>query len=124
VQPEILQRDDLSLYVVAGVPKYFKKTLCDLVKANAKGDGAVKLVDSEMTDWILTKLREKARRRYQQTPASAALWRAFRALSAARYHLSDPETRAEVQELRDQVERLWTAASPLHPSPETEETSP
>ncbi len=113
---EILQREDLSLYVVAGVPKRFKKDLCELVKMEAKANGSAILVDNENTEWILAKLRATTRRSHEKTPASAALWRAFRALSAARYHLQDPEAKVQVQELREEVERLWAAASPQHGS--------
>jgi hypothetical protein len=112
VAAEILQRDDLSVFVVAGVPKRFEKDLRDLVGAETEVSGGVLTVDREGTEWIVSKLRENGRRRYEKTPASAALWRAYRALSAARYHLQDPAAKEEVQSLRGKVERLWNASRP------------
>jgi hypothetical protein len=110
---EIFERDDLSIYVVAGVPRTFKNTLADAVKKAAKESGDVKLVNGEMTEWFLSKLREDGRRSYERTPASAALWRAYRALSAACYHIQDEELEEQVRELRSEVEKLWSETSPL-----------
>jgi len=110
---EIFERDDLSIYVVAGVPRTFKNTLSEAVKKAAKGSGEVKLVNGEMTEWFLAKLREDGRRSYERTPASAALWRAYRALSAACYHLQDETLEEQVRELRSQIEKLWSETSPL-----------
>ncbi len=110
---EMLQREDLSIYLVAGVPKSFKKRLQKFVDAESKSDGDVMLVDEEMTEWILARVRGEKRRSHEQTPASAALWRAFRALSAARYHLQDHAMEANVRELRGRVEELWQEVSPV-----------
>lgn len=112
---EIFQRDDLSIYVLAGVPRSFKATLAGVVKESTDGVGDLKMVNGEMADWFLAKLRENGRRRYERTPASAALWRAYRALCAARYHLHDEKIEEEVREIRSRIEELWTAVSPLHP---------
>jgi hypothetical protein len=115
---EMLQRDDLSVYVVAGVPKSFKKKLQKFVEKESKSDGDVMLLDEEMTDWVLARVQGDKRRSHEQTPASSALWRAFRALSAARYHLQDQPIEHEIRELRDQIEKLWRDTSPLHPQEE------
>ena len=111
---EMLQRDDVSVYAVAGVPKSFKKKLQKYVDTESKSTGDTMLLDDEMTDWVVARLRGEKRRRHEQTPASSALWRAFRALSAARYHLQDQEIEDEVRVLRNRIEELWRSVSPLH----------
>lgn len=118
---EMLQRDDLSVYVVAGVPKSFKKKLQKFVDAESKSSGDTMLLDDEMTEWVVARLRGEKRRSHEQTPASSALWRAFRALSAARYHLQDQPIEDEVRELRNRIEELWREVSPLHEEAEEEE---
>jgi len=110
---EMLQREDLSIYVVAGVPKSFKKKLQKFVGTESKSEGDVMLLDEEMSDWVLARVRGEKRRSHEQTPASSALWRAYRALSAARYHLQDQEVEGRIREIRDEVEELWREASPL-----------
>ncbi len=111
---EMLQRDDLSVYVVAGVPKSFKKKLQKFVGTESKSEGDVMLLDEEMTDWVLARVRGEKRRSHEQTPASSALWRAYRALSAARYHLQDQPIEDQIRRIRDEIEVLWREASPLH----------
>jgi hypothetical protein len=113
---EMLERDDLTVYVVAGLPRSFKKRLTQFVDGEAKEreEGEVMLLDDEMTEWVLAKLRGEKRRSYEQTPASAALWRAYRALSAARYHLQDGPLEGRVRDLRREIEDLWHSVSPLH----------
>jgi hypothetical protein len=110
----MLQRDDLSVYVVAGVPKSFKKKLQKFVGTESKSEGDVMLLDEEMTDWVLARVRGEKRRSHEQTPASSALWRAYRALSAARYHLQDQPIEEQIRKIRDEIEVLWRDASPLH----------
>lgn len=111
---DMLEREELTVYVVAGLPRSFKKKLSQFVEAEAKDDGDLMLVDEEMTEWVLAKLRGEKRRSYEQTPASAALWRAYRALSAARYHLQDGPLEERVRGLRREIEDLWQSVSPLH----------
>ncbi len=111
---EMLQREDVSVYVVAGVPKSFKKKLQKFVDAESKSSGDTMLLDDDMTEWVVARLRGEKRRSHEQTPASSALWRAFRALSAARYHLQDQDVEAEVRDLRNRIEELWRGVSPLH----------
>jgi hypothetical protein len=118
---EMLRRDDLSVYVVAGVPKSFKKKLQKFVDAESKSSGDTMLLDDELTDWVVARLRGDKRRSHEQTPASAALWRAYRALSAARYHLQEGPMEAMVRDLRGQVETLWRDTSPMHEVSEEEE---
>ncbi|MEK9500729.1 hypothetical protein [Gaopeijia maritima] len=115
---EMLQRDDISVYVVAGVPKSFKKKLQKFVDSESKSSGETMLLDEEMTEWVVARLRGEKRRSHEQTPASSALWRAFRALSAARYHLQDQPIEDEVRTLRNRIEELWRDVSPLHPEEE------
>lgn len=118
---EMLQRDDLSVYIVAGVPKSFKKKLQKFVDAESKSSGDTMLLDDEITEWVVARLRGDKRRSHEQTPASAALWRAYRALSAARYHLQEGVMEEQIRELRTQVEALWRDTSPLHRVDETAE---
>lgn len=118
---EMLQRSDLSVYVVAGVPKSFKKKLGKFVDDESKTEGDVMLLDDEMTEWVLARLRGEKRRTHEQTPASSALWRAYRALSAARYHLQDQPIEEKIRNLRDEIEELWMDTSPLHEEEEEEE---
>jgi hypothetical protein len=117
---EMLERDDLTVYVVAGLPRSFKKRLTQFVEAEAKEEGDLLLVDEEMTEWVVARLRGEKRRSYEQTPASAALWRAYRALSAARYHLQDGPLEDKVRGLRREIEDLWQSVSPLHELEEDE----
>lgn len=110
---EMLERDDLSIYVVAGVPKSFKKKLQKFVDAESKTLGEVMLLDDELTEWVVTRLKGQKRRSHETTPASSALWRSYEALSAARYHLQDQPLEARVREVRDLIEELWRGTSPL-----------
>jgi hypothetical protein len=114
---EMLERDDISVYLVAGVPKSFKRKLQAFVQQEAKGgDGQVMLVDDNLADWIVARLADEKRPASSRTPASRALWRAFSALSAARYHLQHSEEEEErVRELRQRVEELWRQTSPMFP---------
>jgi len=117
---EMLQRDDLSIYIVAGLPKSFKKKLHKFVGSESKSDGEVMLLDEEMAEWVLAQVKGEKRRSHEQTPGSSALWRAYRALSAARYHLQDQPIEADIRVLRDQLEELWRLTSPMHNQPEEE----
>lgn len=111
---EMLERDDLSVYVVAGLPRSFKRDLQQLVEQQAGEKGDVVLVDPEMSEWLLARLREEKRPNNRRTPASQALWRAYSALSAARYHLQhDSEEEERVRLIRSRVEELWRELSPM-----------
>jgi hypothetical protein len=84
------------------------------VEQESKKDGDAILVGPEMTDWFLAQLRDEKRPSRSRTPASRALWNAFSALSAARYHLqNDAEGEERVRELRRRVEELWREVSPM-----------
>ena len=111
---EMLERDDLSVYVVAGVPRSFKKKFSKFVEGEAKEGGELMLLDGEITEWVVARLQGDKRRSHEKTPASEALWRAYRALSAARYHLQDEELEGRTRKLRREVEELWEMSSPLH----------
>ena len=113
-----LERDDLSLYVIAGVPRSFKSKLQQLVLKETKSSGEVMLIPAEMTEWLVSKLRDDKRPARDRTPASRALWRAYSALSAARYHLqNEPVEEERVRDLRRQVEDLWREMSPMFADP-------
>lgn len=112
---EILQRDDLTVYVVAGMPKSFLRKLREFIREQAEGGEAMQL-DPEMAEWVIARVTGEKRRPHEQTPASAALWRAYSALSAARYHLQDQPAEEQVRQLRSTVEELWREVSPLFPA--------
>jgi hypothetical protein len=113
---DMLERDDLSVYVVAGVPKSFKRKLQAFVAEESKDGGGVMLIEDSLADWLIAKLADEKRPSSKRTPASRALWRAFSALSAARYHLQHSEEEEErVRELRSRVEELWRETSPMFP---------
>jgi len=118
---EMLQRDDLSVYVVAGVPRSFRKKLQKFVDKESKTEGGTMLLDEGLSEWVVAKLRGEKRRNHEQTPTSSALWRAYRALAAARYHTHDEELQKKVRRLRDEIEELWMDVSPLYEEPEEEE---
>ncbi len=118
---ELLERDGLSVYVVAGVPKSFKKKLAKYLSEESSGDGKLMLLDENMTEWLLARLKGKRRRSHEKTPASAALWRAYRSLSATIYHLSDQPLEGRIREIRSEVETLWRQTSPIHNREEEEE---
>jgi hypothetical protein len=109
---DMLEREDLSVYVVAGVPRSFKRKLQGFVEAEAKGDSGVLLLEEELSEWLIARLRGEKRQPWEQTAASAALWRAYRALSAARYHLQHEPQEERVRELRAEIEELWRELSP------------
>jgi len=111
---QTLERDDLSIYVIAGVPRSFKSRLVEFVRTESKKDGDVVLVEPELADWMIARLRDKKRPAHMRTSVSRALWRAFSALSAARYHLQDDDVAEErVRDLRRRVEDLWREFSPM-----------
>jgi len=117
-----LERDDLSVFVVAGVPKGFNRKLQETI-TEEHGEKAVSMrVNDELSAWVLSKVRGEYRPSSKRSTASKALWRAFRALAAARYHLrDDPEFSEEVRALRDQVEGYWSRVTPLNRNGELEE---
>ena len=114
---EMLQREDLTGYVVAGLPKNFLAKLKKLAQEHS-AEAEVMQLDEEMTEWLVSHMRGEKRRPHERTPASAALWRAYRALSAARYHLQDRPQEEQVRELRRLVEDLWRELSPQFPADE------
>lgn len=108
---EMLQREDVTAYIVAGLPKSFLGKLRKLAEAE-RADAEVMQLDEELTEWLVAQLQADKRRSHERTHASAALWRAYRALSAARYHLQDRPEEEPVRELRRLVEELWREISP------------
>jgi hypothetical protein len=111
---DVVERDDITVYLVAGVPKSFKRKLQKFVEQEAKERGDIYMLEEELSDWVIAKVRNEKRGGRDRTPATAALWRAFSALSAARYHLQhSPEDEERVRELRNQVEKIWRDLSPM-----------
>lgn len=118
----MLEREDISVYVIAGVPKSFKKRLSKFVEGESRAEGEIMLLDHEITEWLVARLRGEKARSHEETATSAALWRAFRALSAARYHVQeDPELEGRIRALRATVEELWALTRPRSPDQVTEE---
>jgi hypothetical protein len=111
---DVVERDDVSVYLVAGVPKSFKRKLQKYVEQESKESGGIYMLEEELADWVIAKVRNDKRGGRDRTPATAALWRAFSALSAARYHLQhSPEEEERVRHLRNQVEEIWRELSPM-----------
>jgi broad specificity phosphatase PhoE len=111
---EWLERDDLSVYVVAGAPKGFNRSLRAHLVQEVGEDTETLRVKDELSEWVLAQVKGEYRREAQKSPASKALWRAFRALAAARYHLrGDEEREATLRDLRDRVEACWMETSPM-----------
>ncbi len=118
----MLERDDLSVYVLAGLPRSFKKKLSKFVETESKSEGELMLLDDELTEWLVARLRGEKARSHEETPASAALWRAYRALSAARYHVQeDGELEPLIRALRSEVEQLWARTRPGQSGGDAEE---
>lgn len=114
---DVVERDDISVYLVAGVPKSFKRKLQKFVEQEAKEAGDIYMLEEELSDWVISRVRNEKRGGRDRTPATAALWRAFSALSAARYHLQhSPEEEERVRNLRNQVEEIWRDLSPMFDS--------
>ena len=110
-----LERDDLAVFVVAGAPKGFGRSLTELLANEHEGEALAMKVDGDLTPWILARVRGEYRQARSKTPASEALWRAFRALAAARYHVrGDRRLEKGLKELRDEVEQYWMEVSPMH----------
>ena len=68
---ELMERDDLTVYVVGGVPRSFRKKLSKFVDKESRTGGGIKLLDEELSDWVITKLRGETRRSHERTPTSA-----------------------------------------------------
>lgn len=117
-----IDREDLNVYVVAGANKGFEKKLRALVEKDAD-DGQFLRLDGELQDWVIARVQGDKRTSRWRTPASKALWRAFRALAASQYHLREHEEASkELRGIRAAVERLWEEHSP-HPEEEAEEAA-
>lgn len=117
---EFLERSDVTAYLVAGLPKSFLAKLRKYAASETEGAEVMQL-DEELTEWLLANVQGEKRRPHQRTPASAALWRAYRALSAARYHLANQPEEEQVRELRRLVEDLWREISPQFAGEDEEE---
>jgi len=115
-----LERDDLSVFVVAGAPRGFNRKIQELLEEEVGEEAQSLQVKKDLREWVLARVRGEYRRESWRSPASKALWRAFRALAAARYHLRGDETReGELRELRDRVEVQWMEVSPMGRGEET-----
>jgi hypothetical protein len=118
---DVVERSDVSVYLVAGVPKSFKRKLQKYVEQEAKEGGDIYMLEEELAEWVLAKVRNEKRGGRDRTPATAALWRAFSALSAARYHLQhSPENEEKVRQIRSQVEEIWRDLSPMFPDDDSQ----
>ncbi len=112
---EWLEKDDLSVYVISDVPRSFHKELKNILHKQQGDDVEVMRLDDDLSNWVLARVRGAKRQSSNRSPASEALWRAFRALSAARYHLrGDAKMDTRIRKLRDKVEALWYKTSPMH----------
>ncbi len=117
-----IDRDDLNVYVIAGSNKGFEKKVRALVEKEAD-EGQFMRLDGELQEWVIARVQGDKRTSRWRTPASKALWRAFRALAASQYHLREhAEASKELRGIRAVVERLWQEHSP-HPEEEAEEAA-
>lgn len=118
---EWLEREDVAVYVIAGVPKGFNRTLQEFIQEEHGEEAASLRVHEDLAPWLLARIRSRYRPSSVRGPASKALWRAFRALSAAIYHLRGDKTRStSLKKLRDRVEKHWMDVSPMYEEEEEE----
>jgi hypothetical protein len=110
---EWLEDGDVSVFVVPKVKKKFDESLARLLKKEVGEPVEPLRLDDDLTTWVADRAAGKNRSKGQRSPAAKALWRAFRALAAARYHLrEDPAAEKELRALRDRVESLWMEKTP------------
>jgi hypothetical protein len=108
-----LRKGEVSVFVVPKVKKQFDDSLARLLKKELGRTTEPLRLDDDLTAWVAERAAGKKRSKGQRSPAAKALWRSFRALAAARYHLrEDPEAEQELRDLRDRVEVLWMAKAP------------
>ena len=106
--PSWLAKDRATVFVIPKVKKNFADALAALVEEETGQKVDPIRLDDDLTEWAVTRVVGKARAKGQKKPSTKALWRAFRALAAARYHFREkPERQREVLELRDRIEALW-----------------
>lgn len=111
---EWLDRGDLSVLVISGVPKGFERKLRKLLEEEYGEEAAVLRLKDTLEEWVVSRVRGEHRPKRGRTPATKALWRAFRALAAALHHLRhEPEKEQEIREIRDRVEALWHDSQPV-----------
>jgi hypothetical protein len=116
VSREWLERSDLSVFVVSGVPSSFERDLRKKLEDDYGEDASVMRLKGTLEEWVLSRVRGEHRRERTRTPATKALWRAFRALAAAIHHMRhEPEKEHEIRVIRDRVEELWNEAQPALP---------
>jgi hypothetical protein len=110
---EWLEDGEVTVFVVPKVKKKFDEGLAKLLKKELGETVEPLRLDDDLTTWVAERAAGKNRSKGQKSPAAKALWRAFRALAAARYHLrEDPDAEKELRDLRDRVEGLWMKKAP------------
>jgi hypothetical protein len=110
---EWIETGEVTVFVVPKVKKSFDEGLAKLLKKEVGEKVEPFRLDDDLTTWVADRTSGKRRAKGQRSPAAKALWRAFRALAAARYHLrQDPDGEKELRALRDQVEALWMEKAP------------
>jgi hypothetical protein len=108
-----LEDGDVTVFVIPKVKKDFDEKLARLLEKEVGGPVEPLRLDDDLTTWVADRAAGKKRSKGQKSPAAKALWRAFRALAAARYHLrEDPKSEKELRSLRDRVESLWMEKTP------------
>ncbi|MGD2121247.1 MAG: hypothetical protein PVJ76_05870 [Gemmatimonadota bacterium] len=108
-----LEAGEVSVFVVPKVKKKFDEGLARLLKKELGEPVEPLRLDDDLTTWVADRAAGKNRSKGQKSPAAKALWRAFRALAAARYHLKeDLDAEKELRALRDRVESLWMERAP------------
>ena len=110
---EWLEDGEVNVFVVPKVKKKFDGSLARILKKEVGEPVEPLRRDDDFTTWVADRAAGKIRSKGQRSPAAKALWRAFRALAAARYHLrEDPDAEKELRALRDRVESLWMDKTP------------
>jgi hypothetical protein len=116
VSKEWLEKDDLSVFVVSGVPNGFERDLKKRLQEDYGEDASLLRLKDTLEEWVVSRVRGEHRQERTRTPATKALWRAFRALAAALHHLRhEPDKETEIRAIRNRVEELWHDAQPAAP---------
>ena len=106
--PSWLDPETANVYIVPKVPKRFGEELGKLLSKEVGEEIEPFRLDPDLSEWVVARASGKRSIKGARNPGVKALWRAFRALAAARYHFrTEPELAKELLEMRDRIEGLW-----------------
>lgn len=107
---EWLDRGRANVYVIPKVEKGFGHDLGELLSRKLGREIEPLRLDADLTDWVVARAAGKKRSKSDRSPGTKALWRAFRALAAARYHVREEAPLAdELLKIRNRIEEMWMA---------------